>query len=307
MMSGGGGDDPFHEPEAHENHERYLLTYADMITLLMALFIILFAIGQTDLEKYKQFADGAHGALSGPSLLTGGGGVVEQVAAASHDSSAGGESDPSEAAEHGESSASTGGVVDERERLAASLARAFSSGGHDEIRAEAAPAGVVVTLPSDEITFASGSWTLLPDGAAALHDIADVLKEVPYEVVVNGHTDDRPMAAPLTNWELSTNRASAVVRELMGTGVPSTRLSAAGYADTRPVAENRTDSGRAANRRVEIVIRIPAAAATGETIDAEAVHGASGGLHIGPPSFDILATAPVTQSTGSSKKASSGH
>jgi chemotaxis protein MotB len=277
-------DDPFAEPESHENHERYLITYADMITLLMALFIILFAIGQTDLEKYAKFADGAHQAVGGgSSLLTGGGALVDPaVAAASTES---------------DRAAGQTGAEATAESLATSITGLLEQRGFGEATVLADDRGVVVTLPGDEITFAPGSWTLLPTGREAVRVVAAVLGTIDYDVVVNGHTDSAPMAPPLSNWELSTNRASAVVRTLMELGLPGDRLAAAGYADTRPIADNASPAGRAKNRRVEIVVMVPGV--------SRSVPDAPDAIVVAPQPFNIL--APGTPATPAPAAHAAGH
>jgi chemotaxis protein MotB len=266
---GGGGDGFAEEPEAHENHERYLLTYADMITLLMALFIILFAIGQTDIAKFKSFQtglqkefgapalDGGTGVLDGSQMEEGGSDIFVFYAASpglvnSHDledekpqSPLKPEKPPVEI---------TAGNADP---TAATIAQVLATSGIGATgyEVDVDDRGVVIRLSTDEVTFVSGSWNLRPESARPLQIVARALSLVSNEIIVEGHTDSRPMTPPMTNWELSAARASTVVRHFIDVNkMAPTRLQVAGYADTRPIAPNETDQGRARNRRVEIVI-----------------------------------------------------
>jgi chemotaxis protein MotB len=262
------------EPEAHENHERYLLTYADMITLLMALFIILFAIGQTDIAKFKQFQTGLQKEFGAPAL-DGGTGVlqgsqlpVDPSATAALAYVSAGLTDPSTLATGGPESgngegegggspwAVTPATADyAAERLDQYLTDAGVPAGEVEVRAD--ERGVVIVLQTDGVTFASGSWAIAPPGLKVLEALGGPLSTLLNRIIVEGHTDNQPMnSGGITNWELSGFRASSVVRELERLGVPGARLTLGGYGNTRPVATNDTPEGRAANRRVEIVLSV---------------------------------------------------
>lgn len=109
---------------------------------------------------------------------------------------------------------------------------------------------------SDHILFLPGDANLSHTGEKVLDELAAMLKKHPSRVLVEGHTDNQRIATPRfqSNWELSSARASSVTRYLISTGVNPARLSAIGYADTRPVEKNNTLGGRAKNRRVELVL-----------------------------------------------------
>jgi chemotaxis protein MotB len=112
-------------------------------------------------------------------------------------------------------------------------------------------------LQTDGVSFRSGSWELQPSGAAVLAALARPLSTLQNKIIVEGHTDDQRMdVGGITNWELSGFRAASVVRELERLGIATGQLRLAGYGDTRPVADNATPEGRAANRRVEIVLSV---------------------------------------------------
>ena len=113
---------------------------------------------------------------------------------------------------------------------------------------------------AQEILFASGSAALDKSGIEVLQRVADQLKQTNYQIVVTGHTDNKPIGAGLikrypTNWELAGARAASVVRLFVDSGLPANRLLAASMADTRPVAPNDTPDGRTKNRRIEIRLR----------------------------------------------------
>ncbi len=118
--------------------------------------------------------------------------------------------------------------------------------------------GLVIRVLTDDLLFASGQATLNPKADSLLHEIGGLLNLAnTHPIDVEGNTDDVPIqsAAYPSNWELSTARASTVVRFLAAAGVGASRLTAIGYADQRPLASDATAGGRARNRRVEIVVR----------------------------------------------------
>jgi chemotaxis protein MotB len=262
------------EPEAHENHERYLLTYADMITLLMALFIILFAVGQTDIAKFKRFQTGLQKEFGAPAL-DGGTGVLEgsqlpvdpeATAALAYVSA--GLTDPSTIAtggpEAGNGEGEGGGSPWQvtpanadytAEAIQHDIEASGVAAGQVIVRAD--ERGVVIVLQTDGVTFRSGSWALESSGRSVLGLLAGPLSTLVNRIIVEGHTDDQPMSSGgITNWELSGFRAASVVRELERLGIGGDRLTLGGYGETRPIADNATPEGRAANRRVEIVLSV---------------------------------------------------
>jgi chemotaxis protein MotB len=110
----------------------------------------------------------------------------------------------------------------------------------------------------DNVVFASGDDTVKELALRALEIIAGGLRDRKLEVRVEGHTDNRPIKTPRfrSNWELSTARATAVIRALAADGIPSERLAAAGYGEFRPLASNDTEDGRRQNRRVDLVVAV---------------------------------------------------
>ncbi|MFN8034884.1 MAG: flagellar motor protein MotB [Acidimicrobiia bacterium] len=255
-----------HEEEEHENHERWLVSYADMITLLAALFIVLFAMSRLDNMKFQKFAHalGAslHGTSGGPASVVDGGGPKV---------GGGGEGffDGIAPTQPGTNTAQTletlkkqqQAAAQEKQTLQATKAEIQSAlqkvGLADKVEFKLDSRGLVVNIVTDDVLFDLGSATLRPEGRAVLDGLAPALGELPNQISIEGHTDNAPIntGAFPSNWELSTTRATTVLRYLTDVrGVPESRLAAAGYADQRPLEPNDTVEHRARNRRVEIVV-----------------------------------------------------
>jgi chemotaxis protein MotB len=134
---------------------------------------------------------------------------------------------------------------------------ARQKGVQDKVQSVIAQRGLVIRLLTDRVLFDSGAAELKPEATPVLTKVAAIVaREGKHQVMVEGHTDPVPIHGSLfpTNWELSTARASRVVRFLISGGVARRRLSAAGYASLHPIADNSTAAGRSRNRRVEIVL-----------------------------------------------------
>lgn len=247
--------------EEHENHERWLITYADMITLLMAFFIMLFAMSQLDLAKFAAFRKGVtehYGDKAAPALDGGVGVLDTQVAPPT--TAPPPSADAAQAALQ-EKQAHEAAVKAENDSLAAAeqqiQAALASKGLGDAVRFRHEARGLVVTVVTDSVLFDLGSADLRSEGRAVLDGMADALAKLPNPIVIEGHTDNKPvLGGPFaSNWELSTARATSVLRYLVDAHqFPTGRLSAAGYADQRPLVPNDTDAHRAQNRRVEVVV-----------------------------------------------------
>ena len=255
-----------HEEE-HENHERWLITYADMITLLMVLFVVLFSIGQVDLAKFQALKHSLSNSLGGPAkpnpVVTGGAGVLtagSQISGAvpSGTGSLGSPvpSDQALIALVRQKAAAEQATLNQAEKQ---IEQALTNKGlQDAVTFRQEVRGLVVTVVSDNVLYPVGSAVLQPEGRAVLDALAPALARLPNDISVEGHTDNQPIVgggAYPTNWELSTARATAVVRYLIDAhGLVPSRLAAAGYADTRPIVPNTSASNEGLNRRVEIVV-----------------------------------------------------
>jgi chemotaxis protein MotB len=253
------------------------LTYADMITLLMALFMVLFSISSVNISKYQTLQKSLKAAFSG-NILPGGKAISKEGSTqnASHTPptvevqgiepiTTSGSSRLQNSTIRGQSGATVtaqAAVQHEAEsfvHIKQQLdAYAAKHGFARSVKTAIERQGLVIRVLTDDLLFASGQATLNPKADSLLHEIGGLLNLAnTHPIDVEGNTDDVPIqsAAYPSNWELSTARASTVVRFLAASGVGASRLTAIGYADQRPLASDATAGGRARNRRVEIVVR----------------------------------------------------
>lgn len=251
-------------PPATHADERWLLTYADMITLLVALFIVLWAMSSVNTSKFEVVKASFAEAFSNK-IHTGGSSVMESGGQTSAPSpwTEPAKPDPvpdPQAQTRGQSGGGTPAAKNEQEdfrKLKAELDREVERLGlEDRIETVVDSRGLAIKLKTDGLLFDSGSADIEPGAATVLQKVGGVLrKDTEHDLRVEGHTDDVPVSGAYpSNWELSTARASAVVRTLLGVGIDPKRFSAAGYADLHPIEKNVTEAGRAENRRVEIVL-----------------------------------------------------
>ena len=258
-----------HDDGAHENEERWLLTYADMITLLMTLFMVLFAISSVNTSKFEQLSKSLAEAISGK-IVQGGPNIQESGATERTEQSVPEPPVPAiqpvikvESSTSGRAAGHQNPSAAEREeedfrKLKEQIDRyAREHGLQSRLQTTIARRGLVVRLLTDRVLFASGEAQLEPSSTGLLTALARLLvAEVRHPIVVEGHTDSRPTGGGrfATNWELSTARATQVVRFFIRHSVNPSRLQAAGVAAQRPIASNLNDRGRSRNRRVEIVL-----------------------------------------------------
>ena len=261
------------EHEEHENHERWLVSYADMVTLLMALFIVMFAMATVDARKFAALANSFTGqdnpqesVLEGNVSVIDGGTPQKLETNASTSSSANfdvpGLKNSNEGTEairrEAQRAAAAKRDADNLEQVKQEIQASLDAHGMgDTVRFRKEPKGLVVSIITDRVLFDSGQATVKPSGEIVLKALGPPLSHLPNQVTIEGHTDNIPIASSQfpTNWELSTTRATSVLRYLTDReGVPASRLSAAGYADQRSVVPNDSNEHRAQNRRVEVVI-----------------------------------------------------
>lgn len=257
------------EPEEHVNHERWMLSYADILTLLLALFIVMFAISKVDQQKMQTFADGASEAFGSANVamqgktgnLSGGDGILTDQAPSQDSQVPDDQSDqpsPMNQSALQREKAAQQAAQQERatlekvqQQIAAQLKKA---GMGDAAKFEINERGLVVNIVTDKVLFDTGAATLRPEGRKVIDTIAPIIEGIPNYVAIEGHTDDVPVRGNRSNWELSTDRATAVLRTLVTDGIPSSKISASGYADQRPIASNKDETARAKNRRVAVVV-----------------------------------------------------
>lgn len=219
---------------------RWLLTYADMITLLMAFFIMLYSMSVLNLAKFQQVAvsikSGFGGELEGRgrSILGSAGQFSIRPTLISGD---------------------TAGVPSQTVKKIQTMIKDQKL--EDKVRLRVDERGLVISLATDKVVFGPGWASLSPSAMKIIDAVAGSLKDIPNEVRVEGHTCDLPVRSSEypSNWELSTARATNVIRYLIDRkGFQPDRLSAAGYADSRALVPNTSESNRAVNRRVDIVV-----------------------------------------------------
>ncbi len=228
-----------HHPEHHENLERWLLTYADMITLLTAFFLMLYSMSVMSKGKFTALAtsvrSGFGGIMQGGTSILNGGGAHTLHPGILPD-----------------------GTYQQYEEAMRSL-RSYVEQHHlkGKVSTRDDQRGVVISLVSDDMLFARGKAELSPASDAVLTRVTRILKTVPNNVEIEGHTCDLPIHTALfpSNWELSSARAGSVLRYFTEKqNLPERRFVAAGYADTHPLVPNISESNRAQNRRVDIVL-----------------------------------------------------
>lgn len=226
-----------------EHHERWLISYADFITLLFAFFVVMYAISIVNEGKYQQLSEALGDAFGGRGAATQVNTNVEPVLPLSHIVNR----KRNEAArrEHERM-----GVL--ARDLTATLLPLVKSG---QVRVTQNARGVSVEINAS-VLFDQGQALLQPEASEILQAVGGLLRNDPHRIEVEGHTDDVPIASTVypSNWELSAARASSVVRLFIDSGVAPARLSALGFAATRPVAPNTDPVGQARNRRVAVMI-----------------------------------------------------
>src|SRR3954454_7900555 len=258
-----GGRRSRHGGGEAESEERWLLTYADMITLLMALFMVLFSITSVNKAKLEVLSKTLQEAFSGK-VLPGGTSIRDSGADPKSDQPPSPEPPiPAITAVVGDDLRNKDAQAKAKEqedfkRLKQQIdSYAKQKGLQNQVQTVIAQRGLVIRLLTDRVLFDSGQAELKPQATPVLGKVAQIIaQEARHQVMVEGHTDNVPIHGSVfpTNWELSTARASRVVRFLISGGVAQTRLSAGGYAALHPISSNDTAAGRSRNRRVEIVL-----------------------------------------------------
>jgi chemotaxis protein MotB len=239
--------------------ERWLLTYADMITLLMALFMVLFSISSVNKSKLVALQASLKDAFSGR-VLPGGEALLNAGGSDKVRSSMPTPPFPSLNPNAGGAKASKAAAAEAKDfkKVKAKVdALARKQGLASQIHTQITKQGLDIRILSDPLLFASGSATPQPGSYRLLASLGTVLAgEAEHPVNVFGYTDTQPIRSAQfpSNWELSGARASAIVRALLVTHVAPNRLTASGRAYLSPVAPNTTTAGRQLNRRVEIVL-----------------------------------------------------
>jgi chemotaxis protein MotB len=233
------------EPRSRVSHERWLVSYADFITLMFAFFVVLYAFARQDQKRQIQVSasiDTAFRSMGVASKTSGGNAAAPPASLRTVES-----------AEVSMPAHVRGDLERLRKELAQTLSGQIAS---HAVALEMGRDGLVISLREDGL-FDSGSATPKAEALPTLRKIADRLGGSPYDLRVEGHTDNIPIhnAAFASNWELSSLRATSIARLFIEIkAIEPDRISAAGYAGYHPVASNDTVEGRAENRRVDLVV-----------------------------------------------------
>lgn len=252
--------------EEHLNHEAWAIPYGDLITLLLAFFVVMYAISSVNAGKYRVVSESLASAFGGTPQAANPIAQGEQTGAAAAQAQTSGSAEPNYvgqprsvvapppvpaelAATMAARSAQLGGVARSIEQALAQLVM------QDQVVVRHNGDWVEVEIRTD-ILFGSGSATLSQVAEGVIAQLAEVLRSAPNPVRVEGHTDNVPIrsAAFPSNWELSAARAASVVRLLAAGGVDPSRLAVLGLGEFRPIGSNATAAGRNANRRVLLMI-----------------------------------------------------
>ncbi|MFH0703179.1 MAG: flagellar motor protein MotB [bacterium] len=242
-----------HHAEEHENLERWLVSYADFITLLFATFVVLYALSQLDLEKFKELKISLQKAFSAQTVLKGDEGILSQSnSILSENASNGKDLVPAIIELEAKYEDST---FNEAKKSLDELEKTKDIEG---VETSINERGLIISL-IDSLFFSSGSAEVRKNAYPALEKVGRMLKIKfsDHAIRVEGHTDSIPTSSALypSNWELSSSRASSIIRFFINNfDFHKNRFAAIGYADSKPIASNSLEDGRKKNRRVEIVV-----------------------------------------------------
>ncbi len=239
-----------HKEEEHENHERWLVSYADFITLLFAFFVVMYALSSINEGKYRVLSDSIASAFRNVPGSTVG--AMTQVNPNAPTPVAIPFKKPQVANIKTDPQRIQNREVlrNKAKEITAALAPLVQQG---QVRVTEGALGITVEINAS-VLFDSGEARLQILAIRALTAVGQILATTDFPITVEGHTDNAPINTPLfpSNWELSGARAASVVRLFVDTGVDARRLTVSGYADQRPIADNVTVDGRQRNRRVAI-------------------------------------------------------
>ena len=277
--------------EDHDNHERWMVSYADFITLLFAFFVVMYALSSVNEGKYRVLSDSMVSAFRNVHINTSSQVPLMTIPPIQIQKSTAVRAQ--EAARQRQRDKMRNVAKDIMEVMAPLIEQG-------KVRVIETSRGVSIEI-NDSILFSPGQALLQPPLVKAMQGIAEVLAPTDFPVIIEGHTDNVPIrnAQFPSNWELSAVRATTVLRLFSDAGVAAERLTAIGYADTRPVEPNLLADGRARNRRVTILIEsamkekgteleleapptpvAPASSGSGAVVDARAT--ASAGAPVRP-------------------------
>lgn len=238
----------------HVNLERWMVSYSDFVTLLFATFVVLYALSQVDIKDFKTLEDSIKQAFAAPSVMQGSDGLMDASSSTLFDTS---QSDSMItplmmeylSAKYEEQSL---------QEIEKSINEEVKAGEINDVEAIQTDRGLIIRF-KDDYLFQSGSAKLIPEARKKLDIVGAIIakKFILHNMRIEGHTDNQGMSSSMypSNWELSSARASTIIRYFIGrfSFMPSI-FTAVGFADTRPIEDNNSPAGRSKNRRVEILI-----------------------------------------------------
>ncbi len=267
--------------EEHENHERWLVSYADFITLLFAFFVVMYSLSSVNEGKYRVLSDSIVQAFRSLSINDSGQQlIVPPVVKPMPPATA--ELQEAAEARRKQTAAQMRSMADQIRRVMGSLAQ------NGQVTVSEGAFGISIEINA-ALLFAPGEAALSGSASDALRAVAQVLAASVFPLTIEGHTDNTPINTYRfpSNWELSAVRASTVARLFIDSGVRPDRLTVAGYADHRPVADNADEVGRGRNRRVTILL---------ESHDAEPTPIGPSIIPANDPIRSILPASPAVSS-----------
>lgn len=241
------------KPEEHENLERWLVSYADFMTLLFATFVVLYALSQINVNDFKKMEDSIKRSFNRESIIDGNNGIMDNN----------GENILSQGAADSMIDSLLMEYISPRyeqesyEQIKREIDRMTKSGELDGVQVEIDDRGLVINIDDKNILFASGSAALTDTAKAKLEKIGKLIVEkfAMHTIRVEGHTDNVPAGGKFpSNWELSAARSSSIVRFLISRfKILPDLFTVVGYADTRPKETGKPDKNK--DRRVEIIVQ----------------------------------------------------
>ncbi|MEV6297967.1 flagellar motor protein MotB [Actinoplanes sp. NPDC051861] len=336
MSSGGGGakrKQKHEEHEEHVNHERWLVSYADMLTLLFVLFVVLFSMSDINNKKFAQLAAGlsagfgaSSAAFQGHEAPLDGAANNAQVVQIDPGSNPGDGTSGTEglnqkqkeaveraiqAEDRKEASANAEKAAEEAEDLKAierKIADALSAQKLlNSAKFTIDQRGLVVTIVTNDVVFAGNRADLREGGRKILNAIAPTLATLPNNIEVDGHTNQLKAKTTYypSGWELSAARASTTVRFLTDHDIPKKRLSAVGFSDTKPLIDPKDPRSITMNRRVDVVVLTQLTAEQAALLPSAA--GPDGKLHTGQTTAAYQAQVAAETATKSTTSTTTTH
>lgn len=243
-----------HKHPEHVNLERYLISYADFITLLFATFVVLYALSQVDIKDFKTLEESMKQAFAAPSLIQGSDGVMQASSDSLFDTSSADSMIAPLMMEYMSQKYEEQSMQD----IEKTIDEKTKAGELDGIEAQKTEKGLIIRF-TDGCLFQTGSAALTPQAKFKLDKIGAIIakKFVLHNIRVEGHTDNQPFKSAIypSNWELSTARSSSIIRYYIARfGFIPSLFTAVGFADTRPMVNNDSPANMAKNRRVELLI-----------------------------------------------------